>query len=68
VKERIYTTIFISFAEAVLGISKDIEAINGKVRIKKKEFNLVKIQEKEKGINTAKTEIYCSCKCLTQKH
>jgi molecular chaperone DnaJ len=26
--------LYISFPEAVLGISKDIEAINGKVRIK----------------------------------
>jgi molecular chaperone DnaJ len=29
--------LYISFPEAVLGISKDIEAINGKVRIKLEE-------------------------------
>jgi molecular chaperone DnaJ len=29
--------LYISFAEAVLGISKDIEAVNGKVRIKLEE-------------------------------
>ncbi len=32
--ENLHYDLYISFAEAVLGISKDIEAINGKVRIK----------------------------------
>ena len=32
--ENLHYDVYISFAEAVLGISKDIEAINGKVRIK----------------------------------
>ena len=32
--ENLHFDLYISFAEAVLGVSKDIEAINGKVRIK----------------------------------
>jgi len=32
--ENLHYDLYISFAEAVLGISKDIEAVNGKVRIK----------------------------------
>lgn len=35
--ENLHYDLYISFAEAVLGISKDIEAINGKVRIKLEE-------------------------------
>lgn len=35
--ENLHFDLYISFAEAVLGISKDIEAINGKVRIKLEE-------------------------------
>jgi molecular chaperone DnaJ len=37
VKERICIMIYTSVYQAVLGISKDIEAINGKVRIKLEE-------------------------------
>ncbi|WP_300570528.1 molecular chaperone DnaJ [Flavobacterium sp.] len=32
--ENLHYDLYISFAEAVLGVSKDIEAVNGKVRIK----------------------------------
>ena len=35
--EDLHYDLYISFAEAVLGISKDIEAVNGKVRIKLEE-------------------------------
>ena len=35
--ENLHYDLYISFAEAVLGISKDIEAVNGKVRIKLEE-------------------------------
>ncbi|MFT4972815.1 MAG: molecular chaperone DnaJ [Saprospiraceae bacterium] len=35
--ENLHYDLYISFSEAVLGISKDIEAINGKVRIKLEE-------------------------------
>ncbi|MEM0577451.1 molecular chaperone DnaJ [Flavobacterium polysaccharolyticum] len=35
--ENLHFDLYISFAEAVLGISKDIEAVNGKVRIKLEE-------------------------------
>ena len=35
--ENLHLDLYISFAEAVLGISKDIDAINGKVRIKLEE-------------------------------
>ena len=35
--ENLHYDLYISFAEAVLGISKDIDAINGKVRIKLEE-------------------------------
>ena len=35
--ENLHYDLYISFAEAVLGISKDIETINGKVRIKLEE-------------------------------
>lgn len=35
--ENLHLDLYISFPEAVLGISKDIEAINGKVRIKLEE-------------------------------
>ena len=35
--ENIHYDLYISFPEAVLGVSKDIEAINGKVRIKLEE-------------------------------
>ena len=35
--ENLHYDLYISFAEAVLGVSKDIEAVNGKVRIKLEE-------------------------------
>ena len=35
--ENLHFDLYISFAEAVLGVSKDIDAINGKVRIKLEE-------------------------------
>jgi molecular chaperone DnaJ len=35
--ENLHYDLYISFSEAVLGISKDIEAVNGKVRIKLEE-------------------------------
>jgi molecular chaperone DnaJ len=35
--ENLHYDLYISFAEAVLGISKDIDAVNGKVRIKLEE-------------------------------
>ncbi len=35
--ENLHYDLYISFAEAVLGVSKDIDAINGKVRIKLEE-------------------------------
>ncbi len=35
--ENLHLDLYISFAEAVLGVSKDIDAINGKVRIKLEE-------------------------------
>lgn len=35
--ENLHLDLYISFAEAVLGVSKDIEAVNGKVRIKLEE-------------------------------
>lgn len=35
--ENLHFDLYISFSEAVLGISKDIEAVNGKVRIKLEE-------------------------------
>lgn len=35
--ENIHYDLYISFAEAVLGVSKDIDAVNGKVRIKLEE-------------------------------
>mgnify|MGYP000709351895 CR=1 FL=1 len=35
--ENLHYDLYVSFSEAVLGISKDIEAINGKVRIKLEE-------------------------------
>ncbi len=35
--ENLHHDLYISFSEAVLGISKDIEAVNGKVRIKLEE-------------------------------
>ncbi|MCF8322142.1 MAG: molecular chaperone DnaJ [Flavobacterium sp.] len=35
--ENLHYDLYVSFAEAVLGISKDIEAVNGKVRIKLEE-------------------------------
>jgi molecular chaperone DnaJ len=35
--ENIHFDLYISFPEAVLGVSKDIDAINGKVRIKLEE-------------------------------
>ena len=35
--ENLHYDLYVSFAEAVLGVSKDIEAINGKVRIKLEE-------------------------------
>lgn len=35
--ENLHLDLYISFSEAVLGISKDIEAVNGKVRIKLEE-------------------------------
>ena len=35
--ENLHYDLYISFAEAVIGISKDIEAVNGKVRIKLEE-------------------------------
>ena len=35
--ENLHLDLYISFAEAVLGVSKDIQAINGKVRIKLEE-------------------------------
>jgi molecular chaperone DnaJ len=45
--------LYISFSEAVLGVSKDIEAING-VRIKlKKVFNQENLKIKRKGIQVS---------------
>jgi molecular chaperone DnaJ len=35
--ENLHLDLYISFSEAVLGVSKDIEAVNGKVRIKLEE-------------------------------
>jgi len=35
--ENLHLDLYISFAEAVLGVSKDIDAVNGKVRIKLEE-------------------------------
>ena len=35
--ENLHFDLYVSFAEAVLGVSKDIEAVNGKVRIKLEE-------------------------------
>jgi len=35
--ENLHLDLYISFAEAVLGVSKDIEAVNGRVRIKLEE-------------------------------
>jgi molecular chaperone DnaJ len=55
--------LYISFAEAVLGISKDIEAINGKV-IKLEEEGIqsgkiLRLKEKEFQVSMAtETEIY----------
>jgi molecular chaperone DnaJ len=49
--ENLHYDLYISFAEAVLGISKDIEAINGKVRIKLEGIQSGKILRlKGKGI------------------
>jgi hypothetical protein len=48
---------------------QDIEAINGKVRIKLEEIQSKILRLKGKrnsSINGYGNEIYCSCKCLTQ--
>jgi molecular chaperone DnaJ len=70
--ENLHYDLYISFAEAVLGISKDIEAINGKVRIKLEEgIQSGKILRlKGKGIPSINGygNGDCSCKCLDQKH
>jgi hypothetical protein len=58
--------------EAVLGISKDIEAINGKVRIKlEKEFNLVRFLDLRgkysKYKRVRKWRFVSTCKCMDSK-
>jgi molecular chaperone DnaJ len=63
VKENLHYDLYISFAEAVLGISKDIEAINGKVRIKLEEGiqsgKILRLKGKEFQVSMAtETEIY----------
>jgi molecular chaperone DnaJ len=61
-EENLHYDLYISFAEAVLGISKDIEAINGKVESNWKRNSIGKIlrlKEKEFQVSMAtETEIY----------
>jgi molecular chaperone DnaJ len=67
--ENLHYDLYISFAEAVLGISKDIEAINGKVRIKLEEgIQSGKILRLKGNQVSMATETIYSCKCLTPKH
>jgi molecular chaperone DnaJ len=61
--ENLHYDLYISFAEAVLGISKDIEAINGKVRIKLEEGiqsgKILRLKGKGFQVSMAtETEIY----------
>jgi DnaJ-class molecular chaperone len=63
---KLHYDLYISF-EAVLGISKDIEAINGKVRIKLEEFNLSRLKGKRNSKYKRKWRFVSTCKCMDSK-